>query len=396
MPSVSILNSPQFHILSHPLSETDSIRPPTEVRPEIIVSLFNQQHTALLDSGASVSAISESLYKTIKNDPSKFKIPIYPLTGVFLSTALTGKTSKISIQIFVTIHMNDQSLNAVLLVVPQLTVPLILGNDWLGEHNVLLDYHTRSVSFPSLNFKIPFVSSKHPHSNTARTTPLNNIQINDSLNCIDIPVSHTDSSEINSPTNNKTSFDIPLEPTQRDQFNCLITQYQHIFQDRPGLHKHYSYKFNVIDDKPFKLKPYPVPFFRRPAFLHELKRMIEWGVVERSDSPYNNPILSVQKPDGSMRLCLDARRLNSIISPTRDYSPPIEEILAKFNNKLYFSTLDFASGYWQIPLDPSVRKYTSFLYDGRSYQFCVVPFGLNISNAAFGKRLEQWRTQRGG
>lgn len=85
---------------------------------------------------------------------------------------------------------------------------------------------------------------------------------------------------------------------------------------------------------------------------------------------------------------LDARRINKIISPTRDSSPPIDDILAKFNNKYFFSTLDFASGYWQIPLDETVRKFTSFLYDGRSYQFRVVPFGLNVSNAAFGRGLE--------
>jgi hypothetical protein len=56
---------------------------------------------------------------------------------------------------------------------------------------------------------------------------------------------------------------------------------------------------------------------------------------------------------------------------------------------MFFSSLDFSSGYWQIPLDPSVRQYTSYLYDGRSYHFCVVPFGLNISNAGFGKGLEK-------
>lgn len=111
--------------------------------------------------------------------------------------------------------------------------------------------------------------------------------------------------------------------------------------------------------------------------------MIEWGVIERSSSPYNNPLITIVKSDGSIRLCLDTRKLSTIILPTRDASPPVDDILAKFNNKLFFS-----SGYWQIPLDPSVHKYTSFLYDGCSYQFCVVSFGLNISNAAFGKGLE--------
>lgn len=56
------------------------------------------------------------------------------------------------------------------------------------------------------------------------------------------------------------------------------------------------------------------------------------GVVERSYSPYNNPILSVQKPDNLICLCLYDRKLNSIIVPTRDYIPPIDDILANFNN----------------------------------------------------------------
>ncbi|KAF0746040.1 Integrase catalytic domain-containing protein [Aphis craccivora] len=83
--------------------------------------------------------------------------------------------------------------------------------------------------------------------------------------------------------------------------------------------------------------------------------------------------------------------ISNLMTPTKlnhSSPPPIDDILAKFNNKSFFSSLDFSSGYWQIPLDPSVRQYTSFLYDGRSYQFCVVTFVLNISNAAFGKELE--------
>lgn len=77
-----------------------------------------------------------------------------------------------------------------------------------------------------------------------------------------------------------------------------------------------------------------------------------------------------------------ARRLNSIIEHTRDAFLPIDDVLAKVHDKKYFTTLDFASGYQLVSLDPDVCKYTSFLYDGHS--FCVVPFGLNVSNAAFG------------
>lgn len=116
--------------------------------------------------------------------------------------------------------------------------------------------------------------------------------------------------------------------------------------------------------------------------------MLEWGVSERSSSPYASPIICVKKSDGSVRLCLDARRINKLIVPTRNASPPLDELLARFHGKCFFSSLDFSSRYWQISLHPSVRKYVSFMYDGRTYSFTRLPFGLNISNSAFGQGLE--------
>ncbi|KAF0744888.1 Uncharacterized protein FWK35_00026485 [Aphis craccivora] len=80
MCTVSPSNSPLISILSHPLDLSQEIVPPPNYRPEISIKLFNTPYSALLDSGASVSAISESLFKTFKNDPAKHKIPLFSLT----------------------------------------------------------------------------------------------------------------------------------------------------------------------------------------------------------------------------------------------------------------------------------------------------------------------------
>lgn len=72
----------------------------------------------------------------------------------------------------------------------------------------------------------------------------------------------------------------------------------------------------------------------------------------------------------------------------RDYSPPLDKLLVRFSGTFLFSSLDFTAGYWQVSLHQDVWKYTVFLYNGRTYQFCVVPLGLNISNTAFGLGLE--------
>jgi len=67
--------------------------------------------------------------------------------------------------------------------------------------------------------------------------------------------------------------------------------------------------------------------------------MLEWGVIERSSSPYASPIICVKKSDGSVRLCLDARRINQLIVPTRDASPSVDVLLSRFHGKRFFLAL---------------------------------------------------------
>jgi len=49
--------------------------------------------------------------------------------------------------------------------------------------------------------------------------------------------------------------DIPLNNSQQSLMTSLLQKYQHIFQDKPGLHKFFSYKFNVKPHDPYKIKP---------------------------------------------------------------------------------------------------------------------------------------------
>lgn len=353
--SESPQNAPQLNILSHPLNSENKTSTSLSFRPEIEIILFKNKYTALLDSGASVSAMSDTLYNILKNDSSNFVIPSFPLSNTFLTTAITNKSVKINSQIYLNFYINDYKTHAIFLIVPHLSTPLILGTDWLVENGINLNYNTRKILFPSPFKSVPFkiVSTNHNNDliNSLRQVVVNNIHsgcISDTSaeNLLPLP-----------PSQNCTFNNIPLDDNQQQQINSLLKKFHHIFQDTPGVHKSFTYKFNVRDHVPYKIKPYPVPFCRRAAVQHEINKMITWGIIERSDSPYNNPLVTVIKSDGSIRLCLDARKLNTIILLTRESSPPMDEILAKFNNKNVFSSLDFTSSYWQIPLDPTVRQY---------------------------------------
>lgn len=115
---------------------------------------------------------------------------------------------------------------------------------------------------------------------------------------------------------------------------------------------------NVISANTFLIKwnhtPFHFPVVKQFKRKSKNVRMGE-GVIERSDSLYNNPLVTVVKPDGLIRLCFDARRLNTITLLTRDPFSSIDEILATISRKCVLSFLDFSSGYWQIPLEPSAR-----------------------------------------
>lgn len=127
----SVVNSNASHVqmLSHPFMDNDQEIQTVFFWPELKVSLFNQTRIVLLDSDASVSAISESLFRDLKTGVNKPNIPTFSLTGIVLSTALQGKNIKITSQVFLTFMLGENSFSASCLIVPGLATPFILGND---------------------------------------------------------------------------------------------------------------------------------------------------------------------------------------------------------------------------------------------------------------------------
>ena len=116
--------------------------------------------------------------------------------------------------------------------------------------------------------------------------------------------------------------------------------------------------------------------------------MLENGIIRRSNSIFINPIVIAAKKDGSVRLCLDARELNKRLEEDRESPPGIEEISRICLNIGIMTALDLTSSFWQIKLAEIYRKYTSFIVNGKVYEFCVVPFGLKVSTSAFLRTLD--------
>lgn len=96
--------------------------------------------------------------------------------------------------------------------------------------------------------------------------------------------------------------------------------------------------------------------------------MLKEGVVTQSNSPWASPIVLVAKKDGSTRFCVDYRKLNAITKLDSFPLPRVDDSLDLLANTSHFSSLDLASGYWQVGMAPESRQKTAFCsHSGHSY-----------------------------
>ena len=110
--------------------------------------------------------------------------------------------------------------------------------------------------------------------------------------------------------------------------------------------------------------------------------MLTQGVICPSYSPWASPVVLVQK-DGSLRFCIDYRRLNAITKLDVFPLPRIDDSLDLFAKSKYFTTLNLAMGYWQVQMEPASQEKTAFVTLDGHYEFKVMPFGLTNAPATF-------------
>ena len=91
-----------------------------------------------------------------------------------------------------------------------------------------------------------------------------------------------------------------------------------------------------------------VPIHYKEEVERQTKDMLERRVIEESVSPWCSPVVLVKKKDGSMRYCIDYRKLNECTKKDAFPLPRIDECLDALAGAKYFSVMDLTSGYWQV------------------------------------------------
>lgn len=180
-----------------------------------------------------------------------------------------------------------------------------------------------------------------------------------------------------------------LDAHQKGQLFHLLLEFRDVFARFPGCCNKYVYRIELTDDKPIVGHLYDVPLKYREAVREYIQDMMKYGVIEKTNSPFLNPVHVVPKKNNKLRPVLDLRSLNKrVIAPSLRVQK-IGDLLTKFSGMKYLSSIDLNSSYSQCPVDEESKKYLAFSFEGNLFTYNRVVFGLKSGGQALSLCLDR-------
>jgi hypothetical protein len=130
-----------------------------------------------------------------------------------------------------------------------------------------------------------------------------------------------------------------------------------------------------------------VPLAVKSKLKSKLEQLEKQKIIAKVNgaSEWVNPLVIIEKPNKTLRLCLDPQELNKCIEREFFEIPSSEEINSKLSGKQYFTVLDFVDGFYQVKLDSESSKFTVFSTPFGCYKFLRLPFGIKTAPEIFQK-----------
>ena len=203
------------------------------------------------------------------------------------------------------------------------------------------------------------------------------------------------SSRTVAPTVQQQAEDVDLSSLSAEeqlQVRSLLRQYAPVFSAHDGdlgctrLISHY---IPVVDDAPVRQRYRRIPPSEYEVVKEHINQLLSSQVIRESSSPYASPIVLVRKKDGTLRMCVDYRQLNSKTRKDAFPLPRIEESLDALSGARWFTTLDLTSGYNQVPVTEADKPKTAFCTPFGLFEWNRMPFGLCNAPGTFQRLMQR-------
>ena len=325
----------------------ERVRPDKIPTPAVELEFRSGPATALLDSQAQKSYVSPNIARKHGNPQHGQPTQVRMADG---HTTMTSGTSTFVARI------GDLTVTFNAAILDNLYCDMLLGHDFLVQNEVTWDYTTSTIHLGSDRRTTACWKGRTPAP---------------------------------SPALDVGKLTINGDPQTRAKLAEVVRNYPDVFNGRVGRTRLIEHDILLKNQTPIALKPYPYPPAKQTTIDTMIRDMEEQGLVEQSTYPWAAPIVLAKKKDGSPRLCIDYRRLNDVTESDAYPMPDLNTLIRQMRGAKVFSVLDLKSGYWQVPLKQSARKYTAFRTRRGLYQFRVLPFGLKNSPMTFVRLMNE-------
>jgi len=149
-------------------------------------------------------------------------------------------------------------------------------------------------------------------------------------------------------------------------------------------HREVDFSIELVSgEAPASKSPYMMSTPELVELKLQLKEMLDKGYIRPSVTPWGAPILFVKKKDGTLRLCIEYRKLNKVTIKNRYPLSRIGDFFNQLKGAAVFSNIDMRSGYHQVHIKEEDIYKSNFQTRYGNYEFVVVPLGLNNAPATF-------------
>lgn len=187
-----------------------------------------------------------------------------------------------------------------------------------------------------------------------------------------------------------------LNIEERRNLELICSRYADVFylEDEPlTFTNKIKHSIKTTDEAPVYTKSYRYPYVHRQEVQEQIKKMLDQGIIRPSDSAWSSPIWVVpKKSDASgkskWRIVVDFRKVNEKTVDDKYPIPNISDVLDKLGHCQYFTTLDLASGFYQVEMEPKDVPKTAFNVEHGHFEFLRMPMGLKNSPSTFQRVMD--------
>ncbi|KAI5448775.1 hypothetical protein NCC49_006605 [Naganishia albida] len=338
----------------------------------------------MLDSGATGNFINQNVVDQYAIPTDRLKNP-KALSVVDGRPIDSGRVTHRTSQTQMTMDGHQEQVSFLATAIGKHQV--ILGLPWLERHNPVVNWVRRQVTWPQSDPESATTAedtlecdSVEIHSismDELRETDSEDIDV-----CLLLQVTVATSSTLHiaalSADDGDNTTSIPPEFTEfADVFskkNADIlpehTKYDHHIDIEPGKTPSFGRLYNLCETELAAVEKY-------------IRENLSRGFIRASTSPAGAPVLFVKKKDGTLRLCVDYRKLNAITVKNRYPLPLIDESLDRLRTATWFTKIDLRGAYNLIRITEGDEWKTAFRTRYGLFEYLVMPFGLTNAPATF-------------